>query len=341
MQTVLLKCSDEALNRAAELVRAGQVVGFPTETVYGLGANALDSDAVLKIFAAKGRPADNPLIVHITDISQIKPLISVEMSRMARRLAEKFWPGPLTMIFPRSPLIPDGVTAGLDTVGIRMPSHPDARRFIEACGCPIAAPSANRSGKPSPTSAKRVMEDMDGRIPMILDGGECQVGLESTVLDMTGDVPRILRPGGVTEEDVARVAGRCLVDETVRRPLREDEKPRSPGAKYRHYAPRGALTIFEGEPDNVARAICQCYDGCGRPALILALRDHVHLYGDRRVLAMGSGADEMAHLVFERLRDADDMGAEYIFSEAVADSGMGLAVMNRLGRAAAFHIEKV
>jgi L-threonylcarbamoyladenylate synthase len=341
MQTVLLKCSDEALARAAQLVRAGQVVGFPTETVYGLGANALDSEAVLKIFAAKDRPADNPLIVHISDIGQIKPLISVEMSRTARRLAEEFWPGPLTMIFPRSERIPDSVTAGLDSVGIRMPSHEDARRFIDACGCPIAAPSANRSGKPSPTTAKRVMEDMDGRIPMILDGGECQVGLESTVLDMTGDTPRILRPGGVTPEDIVRVAGECLVDDTVKRPLRDGEKPRSPGTKYRHYAPRGSLTIFEGEPDKVASAICRRYDGCGGPALILALRDHAHLYGDRRVLALGSDADEMARLVFERLRDADDMGAEYIFSEAVADSGIGLAVMNRLGRAAAFHIERV
>lgn len=341
MQTILEKCSDEAMERAARFVREGQVVGFPTETVYGLGANALDHEAVLRIFAAKGRPADNPLIVHITAISQIAPLISSEMSAMARRMAEKFWPGPLTMIFPRSELIPDSVTAGLDTVGIRMPSDPNARRFIDACGCPIAAPSANRSGKPSPTTALRVMEDMDGRIPMILDGGECRVGLESTVVDMTGDVPRVLRPGGVTPEEIAAVAGDCIVDDTVRRPLREGEKPRSPGTKYRHYAPKGALTIFEGETENVARAICESYDGCGKPALIMALEGHARLYGDRRVITMGSDAEEMARLVFERLRNADDMGAEYIFSEAVADSGIGLAVMNRLGRAAAFHIEKV
>lgn len=341
MQTLLEKCTDEAIARAAELVRAGEVVGFPTETVYGLGANALDPDAVMKIFAAKDRPADNPLIVHIADISQIGPLIEGEMGEAAMRLAEKFWPGPLTMIFPRSEIVPDCVTAGLDSVGIRMPSHPDALRFIEACACPVAAPSANRSGKPSPTTAMRVFEDMDGRIPMILDGGDCRVGLESTVLDMTGEVPRVLRPGGVTPEEIAQAAGDCIVDETVKRALKEGEKPRSPGTKYRHYAPKGQLTIFEGEAVDVAREICRRYDECGGRALIMAMETNAPLYGERRVVTMGSDAAEMAHLIFERLRNADDMGAEFIFAEAVADSGIGLAVMNRLGRAAAFHIEKV
>ena len=341
MQTVVEKCSDAAFERAAGLVRAGEVVGFPTETVYGLGANALEPDAVMKIFAAKGRPADNPLIVHITDISQIERLISGEMPECARILAEKYWPGPLTMIMRKSDLIPDCVSAGLETVGIRMPSNSDALEFIKACGCPVAAPSANRSGRPSPTTAQHVLDDMDGRIPMILDGGECSVGLESTVLDVTGDVPRILRPGGVTPEMIAAAVGGCVVDETVMRPLQEGERPISPGTKYRHYAPKGSLTIFDGEPADVARAICEAYDEAGDGALILALEEHMPLYGGRRVISLGADAEEMAHRLFDELRNADEIGARSIFSEAVPGKGIGLAVMNRLGRAAAFHIEKI
>lgn len=341
MLTRVEPCSSEALRRAAELIHAGEVVGFPTETVYGLAADALNPDAVMKIFAAKDRPADNPLIVHITDISQIDRLISGNMSATARKLAELFWPGPLTMIFPKSELIPDCVSAGLNTVGIRMPANQDALRFIETCGCPIAAPSANRSGRPSPTTAKHVLEDMDGRIHMILDGGECSVGLESTVLDVTGDVPRVLRPGGVTPEMIAEAVGGCRVDDSVMRPLKEGEKPRSPGMKYRHYAPKGSLTIFEGEPEEVAAAICEAYDEAGEGALILALTEHMPLYGERNVISLGADAHEMAHKLFDELRAADEMGAHHIFSEAVPGKGIGLAVMNRLGRAAAFNIEKL
>ena len=341
MLTRVEPCTDAALGIAAELIRAGEVVGFPTETVYGLAANALDPEAVMKIFAAKDRPADNPLIVHITDISQLDALISGEMSDTARRLAQVFWPGPLTMIFPKSEVIPDCVSAGLNTVGIRMPSNKDALRFIEACGCPIAAPSANRSGRPSPTTARHVLDDMDGRIHMILDGGECTVGLESTVLDVTGDVPRVLRPGGVTPEQIAAVVGGCRVDESVMRPLKEGEQPRSPGMKYRHYAPEGSLTIFEGDAAEVAEAICQAYDEAGEGALILALDEHIHLYGDRKVMSLGADAHEMARRLFDELRTADEIGARHIFSEAVAGEGIGLAVMNRLGRAAAFNIEKI
>jgi len=341
MLTRVEPCTDSALKQAAALIRDGEVVGFPTETVYGLAANALDPEAVMKIFAAKDRPADNPLIVHITDIAQVDRLISGKMSDTARRLAQVFWPGPLTMIFPKSDIIPGCVSAGLDTVGIRMPSNRDALRFIEACGCPIAAPSANRSGRPSPTTARHVLEDMDGRIHMILDGGECSVGLESTVLDVTGDVPRVLRPGGVTPEQIAEVAGGCRVDESVMRPLKEGEQPRSPGMKYRHYAPEGSLTIFEGEPAEVAEAICEAYDQAGEGGLILALEEHIHLYGGRNVMSLGADAKEMAHRLFDELRSADEMGARHIFSEAVPGEGIGLAVMNRLGRAAAFNIEKI
>ena len=307
MRTCVEKCGSAAFERAAKLVRAGEVVGFPTETVYGLGANALNPEAVMKIFAAKGRPADNPLIVHITDISQVNMLIEGEMPECARMLAKKFWPGPLTMIMRKSELIPDCVSAGLATVGVRMP----------------------------------VMDDMDGRIPMILDGGECSVGLESTVLDVTGDVPRVLRPGGVTPEMIAETVGGCIIDETVMRPLKEGERPISPGTKYRHYAPKGSLTIFDGEPGEVARAICEAYDEAGDGALILALEEHLPLYGERRVISLGADAEEMAHRLFDELRSADDIGAGAIFSEAVPGKGIGLAVMNRLGRAAAFHIEKI
>lgn len=340
MTTVAL-CSESSVARAADLIRKGEVVGFPTETVYGLGADALNPRAVMKIFAAKGRPGDNPLIVHISDINALRPLVAGAPSETALKLAKAFWPGPLTMLFPKSAIIPDCVTAGLDTVGIRMPSNLWARMLIEASGRPIAAPSANRSGRPSPTTARHVLADMDGRIPLILDGGPCDVGLESTVLDATGEFPRVLRPGGVTPEMIAAVVGRADVDESVLRPLNDGEKPRSPGMKYRHYAPNGVVTIFEGDPEAVATEICARYDASDAPALILALAAHIGLYGNRRTLSLGADASEAANRLFDALREADERGAAHILSEAVDESGIGLAVMNRLGRAAEFHIEKV
>lgn len=344
MQTQLLPVSPETLARAGELIRSGELVGFPTETVYGLGANAMDADAVRRIFEAKGRPGDNPLIVHISAIDQLEPLIAVEPSPMARALMDAYWPGPMTLIFPKSDLVPMAVTAGLDTVAVRFPAHPAAKALIDAARRPIAAPSANRSGRPSPTTAAHVFEDMDGRIPLILDGGPCDVGLESTVIDVTGVEPRILRPGGVTREMIAGVCGSAGVDPAVMRPLKEGERPRSPGMKYRHYAPSGELTIVEGGPEAVAKAICGLYDAAlseGRRPLILALSDHLPAYGERKALSLGADASEMAHAVFACLREADDLGADAIFSEAVPEDGVGLAVMNRLGRAAAFRILKV
>ena len=341
MQTQLLPVSPEALALAGQLIRSGELVGFPTETVYGLGANALDAGAVKRIFEAKGRPGDNPLIVHISRIDQLPPLIACEPSPAAKALMDAWWPGPMTLIFPKSALVPPEVTAGLDTVAVRFPAHPAARALIDAARRPIAAPSANRSGRPSPTAAAHVLEDMDGRIPLILDGGDCEVGLESTVIDMTGSEPRILRPGGVTPEMIASVAGSAGVDPAVMRPLAEGEVARSPGMKYRHYAPAGALTIVKGEDGAVIREICRRYDAAlsaGQRPLILALEGHVPAYGERRVLSLGADAAGMAHAMFARLRDADGLGANALFSEAVDASGMGLAVMNRLGRAAAFHI---
>ena len=341
MQTELLPVNDESLSRAGELIRAGGLVAFPTETVYGLGANALDADAVRRIFEAKGRPGDNPLIVHISRVDQLSPLITGAPSPAARALMDACWPGPMTLIFPKSPAVPAEVTAGLDTVAVRFPVHPAARSLIEAARRPIAAPSANRSGRPSPTTAAHVLEDMDGRVPLILDGGACAVGLESTVIDVTGDTPRILRPGGVTPERIAEICGGVTVDDAVLRPLREGEKPRSPGMKYRHYAPTGALTIVQGGADAVAGKIRMLYDAAlagGKSPLILALDGHIDAYGDRRCLSLGADAEAMARSMFARLRDADALGADAIFSEAIPTDGVGLAVMNRLERAAGFNI---
>lgn len=344
MKTRVLKPDDAALSEAAALLREGKLVGIPTETVYGLGANALDTQAVQDIFTAKGRPGDNPLIVHIAKMDELRPLIACEPSANALKLAEVFWPGPLTMIFPRSEKVPLRTTGGLETVAVRMPAHPVAQKLIRLSGVPIAAPSGNRSGRPSPTTAAHMLEDMDGRIDMILDGGPCDVGVESTVLDMTGDIPRILRPGGVTQRQIAEVCGRCEVDPAVMRPLKEDEKPRSPGMKYRHYAPTGQLTIYRGTRESVAAAICSAYDQAaanGLRPLILALDDNRVLYGERVCESLGHNAAEMAHAVFSVLRDADEFHADAIFSEAVEAEDIGLAVMNRLGRAAAFHIVDV
>ena len=335
MKTQLLPPTSEALSRAAALLREGEVVGFPTETVYGLGANGLDADAAEKIFQAKGRPGDNPLIVHISSEEELAPLIAGEPCEAARRLMAAYWPGPMTLIFPKSPQVPERVTAGLATVAIRMPAHPVARRLIELAKVPVAAPSANRSGRPSPTTAEDVFEDMNGRIPLILDGGACGVGLESTVIDLTGSAPRVLRPGGITQAQIEAVTQICEVDPAVLHPLGEGERPRSPGMKYKHYAPRGEVTIFRG-PGTV-REICNRYDR-SEDALILALEGNLSQYGDRRIISLGPDARAMAQNLFGALREADRMGAKVIFCEAVEPTGVGLAVMNRLLRAAAFRI---
>ena len=344
MITRILPPTDAAIAEAAALIRAGELVAFPTETVYGLGADGLNHEAVAKIFQAKGRPGDNPLILHISALDQITPLIACELSPVAKKMADAFWPGPLTMIFLKSARVPENVSAGLSTVAIRFPAHPDAQRLIAAAETPIAAPSANRSGKPSPTTANHVFEDMDGRIPLILDGGECLVGVESTVVDMTGSVPHILRPGGITAEQIAQVAGASEVDSAVMRPLAEGEKPRSPGMAHRHYAPNGQLTVFTGDSDRVIQRIQSEYDCAkanGSRPLILSMEAHVASYGDRRIESLGADETAMAHRLFALLRDADHMEADVLFAEGVEAKGVGLAVMNRLGRAAAFHIVEV
>lgn len=330
MHTELCQADDASIRRAAALLRAGELVAFPTETVYGLGADALNGEAAARIFAAKGRPADNPLIAHIAGESGLAGLIAGEPCACARKLMRAFWPGPMTLIFPKSPRVPREVTAGLDTVAVRMPSHPVARALIRAAQTPIAAPSANRSGRPSPTMAAHVLEDMEGRIPLILDGGPCEVGLESTVVDVTGARPRILRPGGVTLEMLEGVVGDVDVDEGVLHQLQAGSQARSPGMKYKHYAPKGEVTIVTGP--RAAQEIARLYDAADGRAAILAFSQAD--YGARRVYRLKNAPGEL----FAALRQLDEDGMETIYAEDVPTAGVGLAVMNRLMRAAAFRV---
>ena len=343
MTTQLLPADAAALSTAAALLREGHLVAFPTETVYGLGANALDAAAVTSIFAAKGRPADNPLIVHVWRREQLPPLC--EVTPTALRLMDAFWPGPLTLILPATAAVPREVTAGLSTVAVRMPSHPVAQALLKACDLPIAAPSANRSGKPSPTTARHVMDDMDGRIPLILDGGASEVGLESTVLDLTGPRPCILRPGSVTKSMLEAVVGPVDIAGSVLRALQEGEKALSPGMRYRHYSPDGQVTLVEGaEQDVVAalRLLCEHARREGHRACVMCFTEHRDALHDCQPHDLGSMADpqQVAHRLFETLRRLDDEHMDAIFSEVMPPEGVGLAVMNRLGRAAAFRSVK-
>ncbi len=340
MQTRLLSPGPDALALAARLLNDGALVAFPTETVYGLGANALNPDAVRSIFEAKGRPADNPLIVHIYDRAQLEPLCTVP--ERAPLLMDAFWPGPLTMLFPRKSTIPDIVTAGLPTVAIRMPSHPVAAAMLEACRLPIAAPSANLSGRPSPTTAAHVMEDMSGKIPLILDGGPCDVGLESTVLDLCHGRPVILRPGGVTKGMLEEVLGEEVeLAGSILRPLKPDEKALSPGMRYRHYAPKGTVTLVEGDDKRVVetmRSLCLKDLSGGKKSCVLCFSEHVDQLSGCFPHDMGSRRDEkeVAHRLFDILRALDQEGMETVYSEVLPPEEVGLAVMNRLGRAASF-----
>ena len=343
MNTQLLPATEASLTLAAQLLADGQLVAFPTETVYGLGANALDEAAVRSIFAAKGRPADNPLIVHIHDRTQLALLCHV--TEPARRLMDAFWPGPLTLIMPRKETVPDAVTAGLDTVAVRMPSHPVALAMLRACSLPIAAPSANRSGKPSPTAARHVLDDMDGRIPLILDGGESDVGLESTVISMVGERPCILRPGGVTKVMLESVIGPVDLAGSILRPLEKGEKALSPGMMYKHYSPDGQVTLIEGEESAVVDALRRLYAHAaseGHRACVMCFTEHVKALRDCHPHDIGSQDDptEVAHRLFNTLRQLDEEKMDVIFSEVVPPEGVGLAVMNRLGRAAGFRSVK-
>ena len=342
METLILSASASSLGMAADLLRSGQLVAFPTETVYGLGADAMNTEAVLSVFRAKGRPADNPLIVHIYDRSQLADLCTVPAEAVP--LMDAFWPGPLTILFEKSSAVPDVVTAGLPTVAVRMPSHPVASALLKTCSLPVAAPSANSSGRPSPTLASHVMEDMQGKIPLILDGGPCDVGVESTVLDLCHGTPTILRPGGVTKEMLEKVLHKKVaLAGSILRPLKPNEQALSPGMRYKHYAPKASVTLVEGDEKAVLarlRDLCSQERSAGRKSCVLCFTEHLDALRDCSPHDIGScvHAEETAHLLFDMLRRLDEEGMESVFSEVVPAEGVGLAVMNRLGRAAAFRI---
>ncbi len=337
--------ADEELLPAAEILRNGGLVAFPTETVYGLGANALDASAAERIYAAKGRPSDNPLIVHISCMEELKPLVK-DIPPAVGKLAAAFWPGPLTMVMEKADIVPPQTSGGLDTVAVRMPSSPVAARLIALAGVPVAAPSANLSGRPSPTTAAHVREDLDGRIDMIIDGGPVGIGVESTIVDVTGDVPILLRPGAITMEMLTEVQGEVLTDPAVTGPVGAEVHPRAPGMKYRHYAPKAELTVFEGDIGRVADEIGRRSAAAqkdGSRVGVICTDESKDLYHTGVIKSIGSRADEdtIAHNLFAVLREFDDIGVDVIFSESFDREQIGAAIMNRLIKAAGYHIIKV
>lgn len=373
---------DEELKEAARILRSGGLVAFPTETVYGLGGNALDEDAARKIYAAKGRPSDNPLIAHVSCVEEVEPLVK-EIPEAGRKLMEAFWPGPLTMIFPKSEKVPYGTTGGLDTVAIRMPDDPVANRLIALAGVPVAAPSANTSGRPSPTTADHVWQDMNGRIDMIIDGGPVGIGVESTIVDVSSAVPAVLRPGAITMEMLEEVLGEVSVDPAILGPLSADVRPKAPGMKYKHYAPKADLTLVEpgtgadresgaeqvtgaeqknGADRNTGAAPETGLDETQLQAMIRKVRELSRekieagykvgvictdesrdCYTDGEVRSIGARKSQasVAHNLYALLREFDDLGVDYIFSESFPKDHLGQAIMNRLSKAAGYKIVKV
>ncbi len=336
MHTLLLKDNVKDIRTAGEILINGGLVGIPTETVYGLAADALNPAAVASIFKAKGRPMDNPLIVHIADIGDIERFSLVsEFPEKARALAEKFWSGPLTMILPKGKTIPDEVSAGLDTVAIRFPEHKTAQAIIRAARTPLAAPSANLSGSPSPTTAEHVMNDLGGRIDAVVDGGECRVGLESTVITLAADTPRLLRPGGITVEQLESVIGKIDVDDAVLHRLRDGEKAASPGMKYKHYAPKARVVLVRG--DGFCDFVNKNADD--KTAALCYSEDADKINAETFVLGSMTDCDSQAHELFGALREIDregDIGV--VYARCPEPTGVGMAVYNRLIRAAGFEV---
>lgn len=345
MNTRLFKVDSEApdmvvIEEAACILRRGGTVAFPTETVYGLGANGLDEAAVAKIFAAKGRPVDNPLILHIATLEELKLLIR-ELPPLAEKLMRSFWPGPLTLVLPRSERIPDIVTGGLDTVAVRMPDHMVAQLLIAKAGVPVAAPSANLSGRPSPTCAMAVWDDLHGKIDVVIDGGPSGIGVESTVVDMTGEIPVLLRPGGITLEELRTVLGNIHVDEVLRG---ETERPKAPGMKYTHYAPKAPVIVVEGSHSAVCAVIdreVKKQQALGYCVGVMATRETARNIRADIVKEMGDAHNNMFSIaagLFSILRAFDDSDVDMIYAEGVSEEGIGLAIMNRLRKAAGYHV---
>lgn len=322
---------------AAHIIRSGGLVVFPTETVYGLGGDATNAESAKKIYAAKGRPSDNPLIIHIDRPESAEPYAVT--NEYYYRLAEKFMPGPLTVILPRKDTIPKETAGGLDTVAVRCPSHPIAHAFIEACGVPVAAPSANLSGKPSPTNAADVLADMDGRVDMIIDGGDSEIGLESTIVKLDGDCGILLRPGAVTVDALRCVLREVKVDPAVTGSLPADAHPLSPGMKYRHYSPDTPLVLLDGNDSDVLEFMKKTSDD----AILICFDDEAAVLAGHRIIPVGSREDlsEEAHRLFSALRMADRMGAKVIYGHLPKKNGIGLALYNRMIRAAAHTVRKV
>ncbi len=335
--SLILGTTETCISKAADLLKRGEVVAIPTETVYGLAANALDEKAVEKIFKAKGRPQDNPLIVHVSNVDMISYLVT-EIPALAKKCADKFWPGPLTMVLPKSDKIPMVTSAGLDTVGIRMPSDKTARAIIEKCGLPLAAPSANRSGSPSPTSADHVFDDMNGRISCIIDGGFSSVGVESTVISFEGDSIRLLRPGFISVSDLKEITPKVLIDKGVLDVVEDDEKVSSPGMKYKHYSPNADIIIIDGELRNYRDYVSKNNDN-ETWCMVFEKSDIEGL--NVNYLVYGDDDEKQAQLLFDTLREFDKHEVKKVFARCPSKTGVGLAVYNRLLRAAAFQVVKV
>ena len=340
MNTILFtENTKENIEKAAEIIRRGGLLGIPTETVYGLGANALNADACRRIYEAKGRPQDNPLIIHVPDASWLLRYCE-KVPESAYRLAEAFWPGPLTMILPKRGIVPYRTTGGLETVGVRCPNHPVTLAVIAAADVPIAAPSGNTSGRPSPTSAADMLEDMDGKIDGIFDGGPCGVGVESTIIDLTCQPPRLLRAGGLPLEELERVLGTVLVDKCITQLMTDGERPRAPGMKYRHYAPKAPVTVVTGDGKKSAAYIAaHAPEGAG----VICFSEFRAQFPGCVVHELGPEGDksEQARRVFDALREFDATDVTEIFAQCPDDAGLGLAIGNRLKKAAGFHVVEV
>ncbi len=337
-----IKAFEAVFDRAAEIIRNGGLVAFPTETVYGLGGNALDRRAVKKIYEAKGRPSDNPLIAHISSLPELYGIVS-EISEKAERLIDAFWPGPLTIIFKKADVIPKETSGGLDTVAVRFPSNVIARQFIRKCGVPVAAPSANTSGKPSPTAASHVYDDLNGKIDMIIDGGPARVGLESTIVSAVGEKIVLLRPGAVTENMLESVAGPVSIDKTILTKPSDDLRPLAPGMKYKHYSPLCNVTIVKGEKQAVAKKMLELgleSNAAGKKTGIIATKEDKPFFDGYglTVLDIGGTPEEIGACLFKVLRSCDDFELDCAFIKAFPETELGLAIMNRLKKAAGYNI---